>query len=357
MTRDHAAAHLLSQVIYWSDRTSDPDGWIHKTQLVFELHREGRVVEKSGVSPVAHYRINDERLRACVDEFLERKARQAGRVTEKQQLDLRDTNSSDSGKSANRVAEKQQAAWRESSKPRDRKAATPPYSETTPEITTTESPPTPHAPRSPMTRERVGDASVVVAASRRKREGEDSGGDGQEDRRSGGDRRDPLTREDVDTALVNALVDAGLGRSDALGLARLRPEECRRQLELLPYVTKFRTSRGAYLHSAIMKGYGPPPGFEEAQKQQQEAQRRERAATQAQAEGHKRERRDAQETEAAERVLSDPAARVEIHEEAQRRMPPPLRGKPDHVAYQSTFNGLVKRIALEREAADASRTV
>lgn len=64
------------------------------------------------------------------------------------------------------------------------------------------------------------------------------------------------------SALAERLVREGVNRSDAERLAVEKPEECERQLEYLPFVEEFRTSRGAYLRSAIEKGFGPPAAFE-----------------------------------------------------------------------------------------------
>jgi hypothetical protein len=65
--------------------------------------------------------------------------------------------------------------------------------------------------------------------------------------------------------LIEKLVEQGVNRVDAKRLARENPEECMRQLEYLPFVTEFRTSRGAYLRSAIEKGFGAPVAFEQRQ--------------------------------------------------------------------------------------------
>jgi hypothetical protein len=47
---DHNAAILLNQILYWTDRTSDPDGWFYKThhdwfhELRFSAYQVRRVI-------------------------------------------------------------------------------------------------------------------------------------------------------------------------------------------------------------------------------------------------------------------------------------------------------------------------
>ena len=66
--------------------------------------------------------------------------------------------------------------------------------------------------------------------------------------------------------LVSALVSHDLNHDDAVRLATIRPEECRRQLTFLPFKrTELRGSPGAWLRCAIEGGYGPPVGYRRAQ--------------------------------------------------------------------------------------------
>jgi len=86
-----------------------------------------------------------------------------------------------------------------------------------------------------------------------------------------------------DSKLVEELVANELNRGDAERLALERPGECRRQLDYLGSVTEFKSSKGAYLRSAIEQGYGPPKGHtarlqkERAQKRQAEEAARKQA--------------------------------------------------------------------------------
>ena len=80
----------------------------------------------------------------------------------------------------------------------------------------------------------------------------------------------------LDAALVDAMVAMDLNRGDAVRFARALPEVCRRQLEFLPFVDKFKTSRGAYLRRAIEGDFGPPAAYLQAQ-EQEEAHKRTRA--------------------------------------------------------------------------------
>jgi phage replication O-like protein O len=66
--------------------------------------------------------------------------------------------------------------------------------------------------------------------------------------------------------LVEKLTTNGVGQTVAEELARLHPDVCRRCLEFLPFA-KIRSSKGAFLANAIRHGYGPPKGYEDAQKQ------------------------------------------------------------------------------------------
>lgn len=60
------------------------------------------------------------------------------------------------------------------------------------------------------------------------------------------------------SALARELVSHGVGRSVAERLARTKPAVCRRCLEYLPYA-KWKTTKGAWLSSAIELEFGPPP--------------------------------------------------------------------------------------------------
>ena len=91
--------------------------------------------------------------------------------------------------------------------------------------------------------------------------------------------------QSAEQKLIGALRDAELNRSDAERFARAKPDECRRQLEFLPYVREFTTSRGAYLRRAIEEGYGPPKGYaqEQARQASSEAEHRKRGTAALQA--------------------------------------------------------------------------
>lgn len=85
--------------------------------------------------------------------------------------------------------------------------------------------------------------------------------------------------EDSPTAaLVAQLVAADLNRETAERFARERAEECRRQLAYLPYITEFKTSRGAYLRRAIEQGFAPPAAYTR-QQEAEEAHRKKREET------------------------------------------------------------------------------
>lgn len=162
----------------------------------------------------------------------------------------------------------------------------------------------------------------------------------------------PQTKNDVVVAvaaLVEDLIAAGLGKADARRLAQAHPDECRRQLAFLPFIAAFRSSKGAYLRAAIEQEYGPPKGYEEAQKT---ARRTAKARQQTQ---------DQQDVEAAHsaekatlaalraRAQSDPALWEELVQEATRTLPKILRDHPHSPAYQETLQAGINALLALRE--------
>lgn len=101
-----------------------------------------------------------------------------------------------------------------------------------------------------------------------------------------GPAADPATDE-----LVQRLVENELNRIDAERLAREKPDECRRQLDHLPFVKEFKSSRGAYLRSAIEGEYSAPKGYaahaeKERTRKRQETEAARKAARQEHKEAH-----------------------------------------------------------------------
>jgi phage replication O-like protein O len=68
----------------------------------------------------------------------------------------------------------------------------------------------------------------------------------------------------ADAALIERLVNEGVGRSVAIDLARKKPKVCELQLEYLPFA-EIRKSKGAWLASAIRNEYGPPEKYQKEQ--------------------------------------------------------------------------------------------
>lgn len=89
---DHLAALLLNQILYWSDRTDDADGWFAKSAVewhdelamsTYQVTRAIKVLLKIGVetskrrsryhgmAPTLHYRINWDQFSKCIFEKLE----------------------------------------------------------------------------------------------------------------------------------------------------------------------------------------------------------------------------------------------------------------------------------------------
>lgn len=75
-----------------------------------------------------------------------------------------------------------------------------------------------------------------------------------------------------DEELVASLREAKLSQRDAQRLARERPEECRRQLEYLPYRDQ-QTPGGGLLFKAIVEGWAAPAKWETARKREKAATR------------------------------------------------------------------------------------
>lgn len=89
LTGDHECALMLNQILYWSSRTDDPDGWFYKTHEDWaeeleltpsQIRRITKALAKVGVesklkkhngAPKMHYRINDEIFEKVFTHFLE----------------------------------------------------------------------------------------------------------------------------------------------------------------------------------------------------------------------------------------------------------------------------------------------
>ncbi len=88
-TGDHLAALLLSQILYWSDRTTDPDGWFYKTadewqaelgMSVYQVKRAATALATLGIitklrkvqgAPRMHYRVDMPKFTDLFLQFLE----------------------------------------------------------------------------------------------------------------------------------------------------------------------------------------------------------------------------------------------------------------------------------------------
>jgi hypothetical protein len=108
-TGDHLAALLLSQILYWSDRTDDADGWFYKTAEEweaelglsnFQVKRAAQLLNKFGIeskvrkvktTPKMHYRID---MPLFVDLFLKfLESRETSNST-KYKLEIQETSKS-----------------------------------------------------------------------------------------------------------------------------------------------------------------------------------------------------------------------------------------------------------------------
>ena len=165
-------------------------------------------------------------------------------------------------------------------------------------------------------------------------------------------------------ALVDRLLASDVNRSDAVRLASQVPEECCRQLEYLPFVSTFRSGKGAYLRSAIEGSYGAPKAYREAQQKEQRAQKRARIQ-QSRAETFSPSLQEpssvkppsAQEARlqtATEEAQADAVLWEEIVTEAKKRMPPIIRERSRHPTYAPTLQACVDAIVAERAGLECS---
>jgi hypothetical protein len=109
-TGDHLAAMLLSQILYWSDRTSDPDGWFYKTAdewdeeiglSNFQIKRATAILKAMGVetrlkrvdgAPRTHYRVD---MDAFIDLFFKFLENRETRKSRNDKMENQETSKSD----------------------------------------------------------------------------------------------------------------------------------------------------------------------------------------------------------------------------------------------------------------------
>jgi hypothetical protein len=157
----------------------------------------------------------------------------------------------------------------------------------------------------------------------------------------------------ADPSLTQQLVTAGLNRADAERLAASSPEECRRQLGFLPFVTEFRSGPGAYLRAAIEQGFAPPPAFLAAEKAKTREENRARRAAAAQADtdnlqAEKAVRAAMLEAEKERLQQDEPEQWAQIAREAEAMLPQPLKTRPDHVGYRPALAANIDRVLMAR---------
>ncbi len=109
-TNDHLAAMLLSQILYWSDRTNDPDGWFYKTAdewdeelglSAFQVKRAATLLKAVGVetrlkrvdgAPRTHYRVDMDTFIGLFLKFLENRETRKSR---NYNMEIQETSKSD----------------------------------------------------------------------------------------------------------------------------------------------------------------------------------------------------------------------------------------------------------------------
>jgi hypothetical protein len=106
LTGDHECALMLNQIVYWSERTEDPEGWFYKTHddwakelelTPAQVRRITKKLEEVGVesklkkhngAPKLHYRINDEVFYKALHGFLEGQSQPTIKKVDNQQSAL-----------------------------------------------------------------------------------------------------------------------------------------------------------------------------------------------------------------------------------------------------------------------------
>lgn len=145
--------------------------------------------------------------------------------------------------------------------------------------------------------------------------------------------------------LIELLIAQDVNRADAQRLALEKKEECRIQLEYLPYVTEFRSGKGAYLRSAIESGYGAPKGYRDAQLRAQKEQKRSRIQ-QSHLQAMQQTRTEIE--SARSQAQADPVFWDQIMAEAVARLPRILRERPNNPAYEPALQTCIDSILKER---------
>jgi hypothetical protein len=113
LTGDHICALVLNQIIYWSERTENEEGWFYKTagdwgeELCISAYQLTRAIEslkkfgvekkvkKIGAAPVLHFRINFDYFCQLFTEYLESEETSLSRSPIIKKLDNQETSLSD----------------------------------------------------------------------------------------------------------------------------------------------------------------------------------------------------------------------------------------------------------------------
>lgn len=340
MTGDHIQAIVLSQILYWSERTKDPDGWFYKSGKEwkeelglsnYQITRAVGALKEMGVetdlrkaasgAPTTHYRLNNDVFSKWIFEFLK------------------------NGKSRN-----SKMNFVVSGKSSDAETTAEPTSEPTATEASNKQ------QQQPYNAGLSSDERATAAAGVKR---------GLE---RVGDRPAPRPPSEADAALVAELTAAGLNRDVARRFAAASPEECRRQLDHMPFVRfgegGFLGGRGKWLRLAIEQGFGPPDGYEAAQAKRQErerqAQRRQLSAEAEAREQAEKERKSREFWQRLEAIKADPEQWAALRQEAVQGLPPPLRarfgeGKEPGEAAQRALDGQIRKIVTVRSGTDEKR--
>ncbi|MBB6053970.1 hypothetical protein [Armatimonas rosea] len=155
--------------------------------------------------------------------------------------------------------------------------------------------------------------------------------------------------EPPDEALVTRLVEAGVGKLVAQKLASERPEECKQQLDYLPFAENIKSTKGAYLRTAIEQGFSPPKRWQEDQEHQRQEASKQARKLEAQRQGELEAKRKAELEEQRNKVRTqDPERWAELTSQAEALLPALVRSKPQSAMYQASLQTKINELLTAR---------
>ncbi|WP_395146379.1 hypothetical protein [Armatimonas sp.] len=149
----------------------------------------------------------------------------------------------------------------------------------------------------------------------------------------------------ADEALVERLVEAGVGKLVARKLAAELPEECKHQLEYLPFAENIKSTKGAYLRTAIEQGFSPPKSWQGEQERKRQDASKQARKLEAQHQGELEVRRKAELEEQRNTVRTqDPVRWAELTSQAEALLPSLVRSRPQSAMYQASLQTKINEL-------------